>query len=311
MRKKIFKTLDEQIKILESKGLKINDYEKTKERLFKENYFFVNGYRHLLMSPKNDEKFVKGATFDELYGIFVFDRKLRNIFFKNILIIENNIKSIISYQLSKKYGYREKDYLNPRNFRQESFKISQVNDVINKMKRQIRVNSKQHRATMHYISNYGYIPMWVSVKVLSFGIMAELYSILKYDDQREIADNYDLDPSDLTIFLSLLSNYRNLCAHEDILYDHTTQKSIHDNIFHKRLFIKKVDDEYVYGKNDLFSIIIIMKYLLSEIEFVDLINELEYEIARLDGKIESVDTIDILDEIGFPRDWKEIVNIER
>ena len=57
------------------------------------------------------------------------------------------------------------------------------NDILNKMKRQIRLNCRQHSATMHYVNNYGYIPMWVSVKVLSFGIMAELYTILKEDDQ--------------------------------------------------------------------------------------------------------------------------------
>ncbi len=45
--------------------------------------------------------FIKGTTFDELYATFVFDRRIRNIMFKYILIIENNMKSIISYQLSK------------------------------------------------------------------------------------------------------------------------------------------------------------------------------------------------------------------
>lgn len=38
----------------------------------------------------------------------MFDRELRNILFKNLLIIENNIKSIMSYKLSVKYGYKEK-----------------------------------------------------------------------------------------------------------------------------------------------------------------------------------------------------------
>ena len=307
---KIFKTLDEQIEILESKGLEITDYEKTKEILFKENYFFINGYRHLLTSASNNNKFVPGATFEELYAIFIFDRRLRNIMFKNIMTVENNIKSIISYQLSKKYGHKEKDYLNPKHFRYESFKLSQVNDVINKMKRQIRLNGKQHRATKHYISNYGYIPMWVSVKVLSFGIISELYSILKYEDQDEIANFYHVDGNELNIYLYLLSNYRNLCAHEDILYDHTTQRSIPDNRFHQFLNIPKVEDEYIYGKNDFFAVLIILKQMLGDDEFHDLINEIGYEIDILDGKINSVDTKSILNKIGFPDNWRELENID-
>ena len=307
---KIFKTLDEQIEILKSKGLEITDYDKTKQILFKENYFFINGYRHLLTSANNNNKFVAGATFDELYAIFIFDRRIRNILFKNILIIENNIKSIISYQLSKKYGYKEKDYLNPKHFRYESFKLSQVNDVINKMKRQIRLNGKQHRATKHYISNYGYIPMWVSVKVLSFGIISELYSILKYEDQDDIANFYHIDGNELNIYLYLLSNYRNLCAHEDILYDHTTQRSIPDNRFHQFLNIPKVEDEYIYGKNDFFAVLIILRQMLGDGEFHDLINEIGYEIDILDGKINSVDTKSILNKIGFPDNWRELENID-
>ena len=307
---KTFKTLDEQIEILESKGLEITDYEKTKEILFKENYFFINGYRHLLTSASNNNRFVPGTTFEELYAIFIFDRRLRNIMFKNIMIIENNIKSIISYQLSKKYGHKEKDYLNPKHFRYESFKLSQVNDVINKMKRQIRLNGKQHRATKHYISNYGYIPMWVSVKVLSFGIISELYSILKYEDQDDIANFYHIDGNELNIYLYLLSNYRNLCAHEDILYDHTTQRSIPDNRFHQFLNIPKVEDEYIYGKNDFFAVLIILRQMLGDGEFHDLINEIGYEIDILDGKINSVDTKSILNKIGFPDNWRELENID-
>ncbi len=307
---KTFKTLDEQVRILESRGLIINDYNRTKEILFKENYFFINGYRHLLIDPENKGRFVQGATFEELYSIFVFDRRMRNIMFKNILIIENNIKSIISYQLSKKYGYKEKDYLNPKHFRQESFKLSQVNDIINKMKRQIRLNGKQHRATKHYISNYGYIPMWVSVKVLSFGIISELYTILKDEDQEEIASFYNIDRRDLSIYLSILSNYRNLCAHEDILYDHQTQRSIPDNRYHQILNIPKTDDEYIYGKNDFFAVLIILKQMLSEDEFHDAIREISYEIDILDGKIDSVDTSVILNKIGFPNNWRDISDID-
>ena len=109
---KTFKTIDEQIEILKSKGLRIDDYEYTKDVLLRENYFFISGYRHLLLKSENDRMFIPGTEFKELYALFNFDRQIRNIFFKNILIIENNAKSVFSYQLSKKYGIKEKNYLN-------------------------------------------------------------------------------------------------------------------------------------------------------------------------------------------------------
>ncbi len=308
MRDKIFKTLDEQIEILKTKGLIIEDEEKAKTILLRENYFFLSGYRYLLMKQK-EKKFIEGATFEELYAIFKFDRMLRNIMFKNILIIENNIKSILSYRLSKKYGHREKDYLNPDNFTQDAMKNRQVRDILNKMKRQIHVNGAQHTATMHYINHYGYIPLWILVKVLSFGIVSELYNILKGQDQEEIANFYHLDSYTLSIYLSILANFRNLCAHEDILYDHRTQKVIPNTKYHSILEIEQKDDEYIYGKNDLFAVIIILKQMLTDSEFSDFIGEVQYEIDILDGKVNTVPLNPILNRIGFPPNYQEISNI--
>lgn len=308
--KKIFRTLDEQIEILREKGLIINDEAKAKDALFKESYFFISGYRHLLMEGNQDSQFVNGSTFEELYSLFLFDRHLRNIIFKNILIIETNIKSILSYVLSQKYGHNDKEYLNPRNFTQDSMKTRQVRDVLSKMKRQIRVNGKEHTATYHYIHNYGYIPLWILVKVLSFGIISELFSIMKTEDQLKVCDHYHVDVETLSIYLSLLSNFRNVCAHEDILYMHRTQRTIPSNKYHKQLDIEKTDDEYLYGKNDIFALIIILKQLLSVDEFRDLINEIGYEMNVLEGKIKSVNFNEIVNIVGLPSNWREIINLE-
>lgn len=308
-REKNFKTLDEQLNILKEKNLIIEDEEKTKEILLRENYFFISGYRHLFMNSPLDKTFITGTTFRELYALFSFDRAFRNILFKNLLIVENQLKSVVSYQLSKKYGYREKEYLNPKNFTQDKSKSRRVKDIIEKMKRQIRVNGYHHEATMHYLTNYGYIPMWVLVKVLSFGIVCELYTILKDEDKLDIADIFGISTNYLEIFLPILSNYRNLCAHEDILYEHRTEKVIPDNEYHERLGILKMDSEYIYGKNDIFSAIIILKYLLRPEEFRAMMKEIEYEIERLDGIIDSIPIEKILDRMGFPKNYLDIINL--
>lgn len=309
MKMKVFKTIQEQISILESKGLIIDDYLFTEDILIRENYFFISGYRHLFLKSPKDRNFIKGTTFRELYALFNFDRQVRNIVFKNLLIIENNLKSIISYQLSKKYGFREKDYLRPENFTKVPDKQRQLSDTLKKMKRQIRVNGAQHSATSHYLKNYGYIPLWVVVKVLSFGIVGELYTVMKREDQEEIANIYDLSISNLLTYLPILSNYRNLCAHEDILYDHRTQKIIGDTRYHDGLDIPTTDGEYIYGKDDLFALIIILKQLLRPEEFRLLINELSYEIDILCGKLKVINIGKVLDTMGFPRNFREILDL--
>jgi len=306
---KTFKSLTEQIEILKSKGLIIEDEYEANKILLRENYFFINGYRHVFMKSPRDKTFVVGSTFKELYALFTFDRYFRNIIFKNILIVENNLKSIISYQLSKKYGYKEKDYLNVKNFSNDPTKVRRIRDLIDKMKRQIRINGPQHSATIHYVSNYGYIPMWVLVKLLSFGIVSELFSILKPEDQNEIAEIYDAPVRYLEDFFPILANYRNLCAHEDILYDHRTEKRIDNNEYHVKLNIPIMDDEYIYGKNDLYALVLILKYVLSDIDFREMMREIDFELSRLNGIIKSIPFEKILDRIGFPENYMDIINL--
>jgi len=308
---KDFKTIDEQLQILRNKGLIIEDEYDAEITLLRENYFFINGYRHLFMISSKEKKFVKGATFRELYSLFLFDRYFRNIIFKNVLVIENQLKSIISYQLSKKYGYREKDYLNPKNFTDAHDKRRRVKDIIEKMKRQIRINAYHHNATMHYVNSYGYIPLWVLVKVLSFGIVCELYTILKKEDKVEIADIFGTTPKELEDFLIILSNYRNLCAHEDIVFEHRTERHIPDTIYHEKMNIDKMDAEYIYGKNDLFAVVIIMKELLTDDAFRMMMREIEYEIEKLDGRIDSIPIEKILDRMGFPTNYMDLIDIKK
>lgn len=306
---KSFKTLDEQIGILEDKGLIIQDKEEVKDILLRENYFFLSGYRLLFMESMANKLFLPGTTFEELYSMFQFDRHIRNIIFKNLLIIENNIKSITAYNLSMHYGIREEDYLNPKNFTNDKKRKRQVDDLLRKMKRQIRVNGGQHQATIHYTERYGYIPFWIAVKVLSFGIVSELYQILKPEDQEEIAFDFGVDAERLIIYLPILANFRNLCAHEDILYDHKAQRDIPNTKFHQLLHIPRMNDEYIYGKNDLFAIIIILKQLLRKDDFFLLMSELEYEIQILSDRLKTISIEKVLDRMGFPINYGEMVKL--
>ena len=309
MIEKKFKTLDEQIDILRHKGLSIMDPKYAKNVLLRENYFFLNGYRHLFVNK--DKIFKQGTTFEELYSLFLFDRSLRNIVFKYLLVIENNLKSIFSYQLSKKYGYKEKDYLKNDNFTTAPEKQAQLNDLLRKMKRQIRVNGAQHTATQHYASNYGYIPLWILVKVLSFGIISELFQVLKPEDQKEIANVFGVDIDTLIVYLPILANYRNLCAHEDILYENKTQKAIDDTVYHQLLKIEKVEDEYAKGKYDLFALVIIMKQLLEAEAFKNMSYEIENVIETLNYNLHTIKIDNVLDRMGFPLNWNDLSKIER
>ena len=160
------------------------------------------------------------------------------------------------------------------------------------------------------MTNYGYVPLWIVVKVLSFGIISELFSILKPEDQKAIADIYNLSPECLCQYFPIMSNYRNLCAHEDILFEHRSQRVIEDNKYHYYLDIPKMNGEYIYGKDDLFALIIILRQILRNEDFRMLVNEISYELDILEGKLQHITIDKVMDAIGFPKNYKEIVRMD-
>ena len=101
MADKDFKTIDEQIEILRSRGLTIEDEAEAKDFLLRNNYYRVSGYS--LTLRKNDV-FAKSATFQNIEDIYNFDHEFRHIILHHIETIEVQIKSIYAYEFTKVYG---------------------------------------------------------------------------------------------------------------------------------------------------------------------------------------------------------------
>ena len=71
-----------------------------------------------------------------------------------------------------------------------------------------------------------------------------------------------------------------------------------------------MDGEYIYGKNDLFALIIILKRILNTDDFNLFIKEIDYELDILSGKLHSIDIDKVLDAMGFPINYKEIERMD-
>lgn len=116
---KVFKTIEEQIEILKERNLIINE-EKAKE-IFRDNnyYYVINGYKDLFLDKNSEEeKYVEGATLEEIFTLYKFDSEIRSAFLKYILKIERRIDTYIAYEFSRQYG--EQNYLIWNNFNNNS-----------------------------------------------------------------------------------------------------------------------------------------------------------------------------------------------
>lgn len=99
---KPFKSIDEQIAILESRGLECDN--NTRLVLEREGYYpVINGYKDLFLDQRGDschELFVKGTKFSDIYRLFEFDRSLRLLMFEYFNKAEAVLKTVCSYRFA-------------------------------------------------------------------------------------------------------------------------------------------------------------------------------------------------------------------
>lgn len=98
MADKNFKSLEEQLEILRSRGLTISDEFQAKEFLLHHNYYRISGYS--LTLRKNDV-FSKSATFQNIVDIYNCDHELRHILLQYLEVIEVQMKSVYVYEFTK------------------------------------------------------------------------------------------------------------------------------------------------------------------------------------------------------------------
>lgn len=116
-----FKNLDEQVALLQSRGLNIKDLSIAKKLLLRSNYYdIVNGHASFLQS--NTNKYIENSTFDELYAIYMFDKNIKVTFFGYIEKSESLIRTAIAYYFSKNHT-ESWSYLHTNNFQDKPLKV--------------------------------------------------------------------------------------------------------------------------------------------------------------------------------------------
>ena len=306
MNKKQFLTYDEQITFLEEKkGLIIPDKEYARKILLKIGYFpLINGYKEVFKESNNDQ-FKRGTTFEDIYELYSFDNDLRNIFLKYILVAERNIKSSLSYHFCKEYGDLQSDYLDVNNYDYTGKKKSVINKMVKIMSGQLRYDS-DYVYIRHYMTVYQYVPLWVLMNVLTIGQLSKIYASQKGRIQIKVCQDFGpLKINELGKMLAVMTKFRNVCAHNDRLFDFRTKDALLDRNIYERLQITKEKGRYKYGKNDLYAQVIILKLFLSEEDFRIFFHDLKRCFKKhLIHK-------EILEKMGFPENWERIGKIKK
>lgn len=204
-------TYEEQIQILKKRGCVIQDEAFCAQKLSEINYYRLAAY--FLPFKQADDTYCVGTSFEKVYHIYEFDRKLRALLFSAIEDIEVSFRSKLAYFHAHKYG--PTGYLDPANFSpKHDSKIFQE-----KIDAEIKSNSKV-LFVQHHVQHYnGVFPIWVISELFTFGMVSYFYADMVTADRKAIAsDLYQSVPKNVSSWLRCCTDLRNICAHYGRLY---------------------------------------------------------------------------------------------
>lgn len=308
---KEFKTFNQQLTILRKRGMIVPQDGRPKRFLEQENYYnVINGYKELFLKKDSNgvlvdpEEYNTGTHFNELKALFLFDRELRTLFLKYILIFENSLKTTISYEFSKKYRSKNA-YLDIDNYVENNPK--KVLNQISILTKTIHDKVDKKGAIKHYIEEYGHVPLWVLTNYLTMGNLSYLYSIFKDSEKNLIAKFYAdkhnkqyavtsnslrISSQDFEAGLKVINLVRNICAHEERLYNSDfgeTRVANLANFYGIRN----------YNNRKLVVAILFLKAVLDKKYFQKFIKELVHICSDYSDDFVTVKIEDILEKMGI------------
>jgi abortive infection bacteriophage resistance protein len=298
-------------KLKNEKNLVITDDDFAVESLQNISYYaLIGGYKHPFIDI-HTRKYINEACFEDIVALYEFDEELRGIFFKYLCRVERKMRSSISYHFCKKHGERQEEYLNSNNYGNIPKNKNGITKLI-KMLDMMANKNKDHEYLVYQRNKYHNIPLWVIMNTLTFGQISKMFEFLPQNMQGAICQDFgNIKKNEMIKYLKVLTLYRNVCAHNERLFSYHTYIDIPDTLLHKKLGISKNGSKYIYGKNDLFSVVITFRYLLPKTDFLLFKKQLWHIFDRYQKQNLNLKLNDLFEYMGFPCNWKEITKFRK
>ena len=284
------KTFEEQVDILRSRGLEIDDPERARRYLSHLNYYRLAAYWLPFEQDHPTHRFKPNPRFDTVLEHYIFDRELRLLIMDAIGRLEVSLRTRWAYHLSHTYGPHA--HLESRIFK--TGRWSHEENVRN-LKEVVRSSSE---VFLRHFDAYDEAlpPLWVICEVMTLGQLSKWYANLCHGkDRNAIAKVYGLDEVNLTSFLHHLSIVRNLCAHHARLWNR-------EFIFAWKLPRLKPPELLVNfntadGKK-LYNTLVMLAYLMDQINP----HSWKKRLGKLFAKHPEVKE----QNMGFPDNWRDM-----
>jgi abortive infection bacteriophage resistance protein len=281
--------IKQQIDLMQSRGLIIEDDDSTREVLENVSYFRIANYLRPMERDKLTHQFKSGATFSNAILLYDFDCELRKIVFSAISLIEIALRTRIIHFFSLAHGpfwFIDSDLASANNLFVENITI---------VKRELQ-RSKEDFIKEHFekYDSPDFPPAWKTLEIISLGTLSKLY--FNFRDVRvkkEVARSFGL-PQHLFLecWMACLAALRNCCAHHARIWNRNYP--ITPNV-PRNLSGRWIDDRNI-KPNKLYAQLCAIAYLLNAVKRD---NDFVVQLRSLLMKYPNVD----LSAMGFPPNW--------
>jgi len=221
--------IDEQIKLLQKRGLILKDRDFAHHFLQFVSYYRFSQYTYTNEYKNSDgtrtHKFKKSTFFKDIVDLYVFDSKLRSYMMNAIERIEIAFRTRLIYVMSIRHGAHW--YMNSELF---TAKLNH-NDFIDHVKKECGQSAiigsfkekKRESFIKHYFKKYGspsLPPCWMISEIISLGRWSYIFSCIKdREDQKQISSAFNLHYRILDSWIQSIVYLRNLCAHHNRIWN--------------------------------------------------------------------------------------------
>lgn len=300
---KEFKTVAEQLDILKARGMTVGKEAPTV--LLRENYYSViNGYKGPFldrdaMRSSADDVYLEGTSFEELFSLFEFDRELRQITFSYLIKAEAALKTATVYAfcernrscsdyLDRSSFCSARDMLVPKAFKgnKASLHSRNLNTLMGILNRKLMINVSSRPFVVHYMAEYGEVPLWVLSNDLTFGNMSHFFQLMKRGEQNSTcrilfettlraSGDKRITTHEVLRAYNVLTHFRNLCAHDE------------------RLYCAKVDND------DYATMLKLMKVALPDDAINNMKEDVENLLRQFDSNLRVITASDLRRQLGL------------
>lgn len=286
---KHYKSPEQLVTLLKKRGLIIQDERKAESYIRNVGFYRLSAYLYpLLDSPKEQQIFKSGSSFDMASSLYDFDQALRVAIFDWIGVIEVAARSAISNIVAQNTG----DIFwttNPDMFADKE----RYKKTLTLIDHELKHTKEEFISHFKHKYNNPYPPAWMLVEILPIGVLNHIYGNISNNKLRkQIAARFALPVPIFNSWLTIVILTRNACCHHARIWNKENAIS--------PIQIKKIKHPWInplVAKNRIFYDLCIIKY------FLDIILPGHKMKQRL---IQLLDTYPTADPraMGFPNDWR-------